>query len=362
MRFSVRVLLCALSVACVACRDVPQAPIEPPPPAPSAFTVLLINTQFNVDYGPGFQQATLFADPGGEIDAVYEDFDDGTLRYSGCPVSCGDVRYWRSGVADSGAGFLYVAGYASAALDGSGLHALYEGVAGGRPSPLSGARPRLCLSPPPRGPAAIPSRGGATRESASESAIRSEASGRVHIALLKGDTLRYATCAGGCTNPAQWAFVTLDVAADFPHGEPPSLALLPGGGAALAYWGRDSLKVASCAAGCADPAAWQRGVIAFVPGHGFGSGLVADAGGGLHLAYALYFLVDSASHLTAIGGVIKYASCISGCTAPAAWQAVTVDSGPQYYGSGYPALALDQSNKAHIVFAAYGAFYYAQQR
>ena len=418
MRFSVRVLLCALSVACVACRDVPQAPIEPPPPAPSAFTVLLINTQFNVDYGPGFQQATLFADPGGEIDAVYEDFDDGTLRYSGCPVSCGDVRYWRSGVADSGAGFLYVAGYASAALDGSGLHALYEGVAGVRHSLLYGSCPGLCISPAHWSRAVIDSSGdagmgvaltasssgalhavysvrtpvgvdtvattdyatcatlcadpvnwqktviapGATRESASESAIRSEASGRLHIALLKGDTLRYATCAGGCTNPAQWAFVTLDVAADFPHGEPPSLALLPGGGAALAYWGRDSLKVASCAAGCADPAAWQRGVIAFVPGHGFGSGLVADAGGGLHLAYALYFLVDSASHLTAIGGVIKYASCISGCTAPAAWQAVTVDSGPQYYGSGYPALALDQSNRAHIVFAAYGAFYYAQQR
>src|SRR5258708_5163214 len=156
MRFSVRVLLCALSVACVACRDVPQAPIEPPPPAPSAFTVLLINTQFNVDYGPGFQQATLFADPGGEIDAVYEDFDDGTLRYSGCPVSCGDVRYWRSGVADSGAGFLYVAGYASAALDASGLHALYEGMAALRhPSPPRAPPPRSPSPPPPPPPPAV---------------------------------------------------------------------------------------------------------------------------------------------------------------------------------------------------------------
>src|SRR5258708_19255419 len=161
MRFSVRVLLCALSVACVACRDVPQAPIERPPPAPSAFTVLLINTQFNVDYGPGFQQATRFAAPGGEVDAVYEDFDDVTLRCSGCPVSCGDVRYWRSGVADSGAGFLYVAGYASAALDGSGLHALYEGVAGVRPSLLYGSSPRLCISPPHWSRALIDSSGDA---------------------------------------------------------------------------------------------------------------------------------------------------------------------------------------------------------
>src|SRR5258708_26092401 len=156
MGFCVGVLLGAVGVAWGPWRDGPKGPIGPPPPAPSAFTVLLINTQFNVDYGPGFQQATLFADPGGEIDAVYEDFDDGTLRYSGCPVSCGDVRYWRSGVADSGAGFLYVAGYASAALDASGLHALYEGVAGGPPPPPFRALPRPLLSPPP--PSRAPSR------------------------------------------------------------------------------------------------------------------------------------------------------------------------------------------------------------
>src|SRR5258708_7646725 len=135
MGFCVGVLLGAVGVAWGPWRDGPKGPIGPPPPAPSAFTVLLINTQFNVDYGPGFQQATLFADPGGEIDAVYEDFDDGTLRYSGCPVSCGDVRYWRSGVAQSGAGILYAAGYASAAHDGSGPPPLYEGDAAPRRNP-----------------------------------------------------------------------------------------------------------------------------------------------------------------------------------------------------------------------------------
>src|SRR5258708_11008004 len=105
MRLSVRLLPFAVTVICVACRDVPQAPnVTPPPERP--FQVFILDHEGQADDGPGFSTPVILAlgAAGPPIQILYVDQYRSFFRHGSCVDRCGDSASWRLGTFSGGGG------------------------------------------------------------------------------------------------------------------------------------------------------------------------------------------------------------------------------------------------------------------
>src|SRR5258708_15154821 len=123
----------ALALLVVACRDVPQAPTLPTPPAPGPFAVLRVDR-----VGPPIMEPASFSDAAGSLHLLYGAWAVGAVRYAGCATNCDLSRSWHIGEVDSSFLGIGDGGQVAAGLTTTGIHLLYQSaVANGQNAFLS---------------------------------------------------------------------------------------------------------------------------------------------------------------------------------------------------------------------------------
>jgi hypothetical protein len=174
----------------------------------------------------------------------------------------------------------------------------------------------------------------------SSSAIGVDRTGRVHM-VFRSDrlqTLRYATCLTACTDLLSWSFATVDNSSS-QIGINPSISVTPDGIVQTTYYdGINSfLRYARCLAACALVASWQTGTPDTGPFVGRSSAIVVD-GSTRHVVYQ-----DSG------GRNLKYATCSTICTGTAEWLVSTVSL---VDGAQDPAIALGPNKELAVTYSA----------
>jgi hypothetical protein len=174
----------------------------------------------------------------------------------------------------------------------------------------------------------------------SSSAIGVDRNGRVHV-VFRSDrlqTLRYATCLTACTDLLSWSFATVDNSSS-QIGINPSISVTPDGIVQTTYYdGINSfLRYARCLAACTLDANWQTGTPDTGPFVGRSSAIVVD-GATRHVVYQ-----DSA------GRSLKYATCTTICTGTAEWVVRTVSL---VDGAQDPAIALGPNKELAVTYSA----------
>ncbi len=406
MRLSVRLLPFAVTVICVACRDVPQAPnVTPPPERP--FQVFILDHEGQADDGPGFSTPVILAlgAAGPPIQILYVDQYRSFFRYGSCVDRCGDSASWRLGTFSGGGGY-QIAPYwgATFATSAGAVHTLYQGWSYNRPPPLSmtvaswhatvidsggavGWDPALVARPDghlygihadqpwaaaPADTATMDYVECATSCDSAASwqgghlwrtppvtgtALRIDVTGRLHLLYWVGPDPHYATCASACADSTQWTRTTLASGATQAYSDPriswsvAAFDVTSDGHLGLAYWVGNTLRLLTCATSCGSAGAWLSTSLLTLPpktGAPWGGGalaLTADSTGGWHTAFAwgLGYV-----------GMVTYAACDSACESPISWRATTVDSG--YSGApSVVALGVDPARRPHLFF---GSFYF----
>src|SRR5258708_24137526 len=123
----------ALALLVVACRDVPQAPTLPTPPAPGPFAVLRVDR-----VGPPIMEPASFSDAAGSLHLLYGAWAVGAVRYAACATNCDLSRSWHIGEVDSSFLGIGDGGQVAAGLTTTGIHLLYQSaVANGQNAFLS---------------------------------------------------------------------------------------------------------------------------------------------------------------------------------------------------------------------------------
>ncbi|MEZ4412776.1 MAG: Ig-like domain-containing protein [Gemmatimonadales bacterium] len=176
-----------------------------------------------------------------------------------------------------------------------------------------------------------------------------DAAGTVHIAYLRNDTgdLRYATCPAECT-AGGWSTAT--VASDGNVGYGASIKV-SGGTAHLTYIDATlgAVRYATCSSNCLDSASWSLTTVAGVSAGQLGSipydtyletSLALLPGGGLAVAY--FDVVDLA---------VRVASCATGCDQTSNWQSVLVSRrGPAWPPAYALGLAVAPNGRTSVVW------------
>jgi hypothetical protein len=172
------------------------------------------------------------------------------------------------------------------------------------------------------------------------SSLAVDGTGRRHVVYFDATDfdLEYATCAGACTDGANWTGVTVEDADDI--GRFASLAIDDADGLHVTYYdgfGGD-LKYATCAATCTEPANWASVLVDETGIVGFYGSLIVGMGGRLHAAYH-----DISND------EVKYATCGGECTTAANWTAAAVN--PVVAASFTVSIAEDATGRLHITHA-----------
>lgn len=395
----------ALVVACVAslwglaCKEIPQAPHEVVPTAPT-FTKIRIDSQFNADYGNAIVYPSLVLSGTTTFGLTYGLSEAGRYRFAGCPIGCEERHNWVVGDPDTTAGFT---GFysASAATDESMQTAYQLWTRGARPVLKYASCIAQCQRPSSWSTTAVDtnsvtgffvslgarfgtthiayvtaeqlgigdttgglryaacSTGCTTMHAWTRTAVDIDAYGETQIAVdpagvvhivyrrLGDDNLRYARCAAACTTTANWQLSAITA------GVYPSLAVDESANLALAY--ADSavgpLRVATCAAGCAT-GVWTEGVVATPEGWTNDVALTISPSGKLYLTYGT---------ITSMGldgyGMVRLGGCASRCSLAANWSFITVDS-TKSYQPWVVSVALDSTGHAGIGHADSYAMYF----
>lgn len=166
---------------------------------------------------------------------------------------------------------------------------------------------------------------------------------RVHVLYSQDgvSTLRYATCAGLCSQGTSWQRVTVDSTAN--SGLSSSLVSDAGGLHATyqVFNGQGDLRYAACSGNCGQATSWQWTTIDSIGDTGHDAALAADAGGALHVTYI--------ERGNGGKGHLRYATCSATCTTASSWQVTTLDSATFLFASTR-ALAVDGSGRQHLVY------------
>lgn len=162
-------------------------------------------------------------------------------------------------------------------------------------------------------------------------------SGRINVSYMDlSNDLHYASCLSGCDAAAAWQAVVVE-----PFGGPfTSLAVDATGQIHVSYLEStlQDLNYATCAAHCNTATSWLSGVQVDAAGYvGQYTTLDVDASRRVHIGYYDVTNFD-----------LKYATCATGCDAPAGWQLVTVDALGNV--GRFPSLAVDASGRVHISY------------
>src|SRR5262245_3769957 len=407
MKWFAQGVVCMVSVCWLnACKDIPQAPPETvPTPVPS--TTIVIDSQFNADYGGAIPYPSVIVSGTTTFGITYGMMELGKFRFAGCPIGCEERRNWVVGDLDT-SGQVIVGAYSAAADDGGRLQTAYD-----RPMPLKSSLKyascaALCHYTSSWSFTVVDTVG-VTGYNVSMAAKL----GRTHIAYITPgqlgvvSRLRYAACSGDCLTVAEWSSTTVDTGA---YGDT-QIAVDPMGAVHIVYQTRDSIQrnlvYARCAISCSTAANWQ----IFRIGGGARPSLAVDASGNLTLAYVEGFdefdepdsivtaicaagcasgawqradvlfkgqnvrdvsLAVGASGTTFIAygatvpapgdsvyevidyGILRLGHCSSNCALASSWQFLTVDS-VRWYRPDHVSLALDSAGHAGIAHSNSGA-------
>lgn len=93
----------AVSLALIACNDIPQAPPEVVPTAPTV-TKIRIDSQFYADYSNAIVYPSLVLSGTTTFGLTYGLWEAGRYRFAGCPIGCEERRNWVVGDPDTTAG------------------------------------------------------------------------------------------------------------------------------------------------------------------------------------------------------------------------------------------------------------------
>ena len=254
----------------------------------------------------------------------------GSITYGVCrAMDCGIAGAWQSAVVESGP--LSPMATGSLAVDALGrVHATY---------PVPGAttlRYATCASD--CGVSANWTRADVDTSANPGlwSAIRSDASGRLHVAYSDWGVggVRYATCAGACTTLDAWASVALPVTLG--SVQDIDLAVAGSGRLSLILRGQGTnhaVQVAECAAVCLSAAEWHVVTLLDSSMPSGGTAIAVDVDGTRHVAYQ----TPSAQ--------VVYATCTRGCGDGAGWQRVTLAMSA---GGGSPGIATAKGRLAIV--------------
>lgn len=166
---------------------------------------------------------------------------------------------------------------------------------------------------------------------------------RIHIVYRDATTssLRYATCAGDCALPANFARALVDGGSDV--GTFPALAVDGDGGLHATYRdaGFQTLRYAYCADACALAANWDATTLDNALDVGNASALAVDAEDRIHAVYT-----------SGSAGTLSYRTCVAGpaCLSSLNWTGTTLSPGNE--GAAAPALALDARDGVHVTYHA----------
>ena len=340
MRFSVRVVSCAVVVACVACRDVPQAPTQPPPPEAEPFAVLHVDHVRPLSDCCGLiAQPTLFADAAGSLHLLYGAWDVGAVRYAGCATDCALAPSWRVGEVDSSFYGVGDGGQVTAGLTSSGIHLLYQStVANGQIAFLSyGWCPGSCYLKASWQRGVVDTMAPITAAGSGGASAVVDPAGGIHALYLARDGVRYAACPAVCTNAANWQRATLDSA----NSPATALALAGDGRLHALYFRSGNLWYATCATACGDSTNWQRGAIAPPPTCCHLNSWTALAIGSDNRLHALFSATTDTSWRIS---TLTYATCTASCTSAGNWRSLTVDS-----TASLGAIALGADGAVHLM-------------
>jgi len=152
--------------------------------------------------------------------------------------------------------------------------------------------------------------------------------------------LRYAECDSACADSSRWRRLSVDSAGA--AGEFTSLSIAENGTRHLAYYrpagaSAGVLKYATCASGCDTGAGWDTVTVDGSGDAGFDASLSVDGGGRLQVVS-----YDSAS------GRVRYAACAAGCTSGLAWTLADATGGSSPV-AGLAAVA-DSFGRVHVVY------------
>jgi hypothetical protein len=143
-----------------------------------------------------------------------------------------------------------------------------------------------------------------------------DGSGRLHFIYNTNGGIWYTTCAGGCTSAASWSAKVNVTSADPSYT---GLAVSASGQVRVAFGNRSTsvLTYRTCESGCDNVASWAPEVPLFYNNEGRVA-LRLDAAGRPRILYNQGGVGKPNDHVT------FFASCDTGCQAPAGWVAFTV--------------------------------------
>lgn len=162
--------------------------------------------------------------------------------------------------------------------------------------------------------------------------------------------LKYAACSSNCTVAANWQRGVIDQSAEV--GEYASLKVRSGVRHVVYYDAANSnLKYARCSQDCLVHGNWAKGVIASEGAAGRSASLAINAETGrLHVSYM---------HEVGSGtSILKYATCLSGCTSTSNWQRSVVDPG-DLWPLSYTSIAVGPDGRRHITYGTGSVLKYA---
>ena len=244
---------------------------------------------------------------------VYYDRTNRDLKYAVCSAECYIHSNWRKGaIAQTG----FVGQSASLAIDGAGrLHVSYvdEG--------LGTLKYATCSSDCTltRKWQRITADASTIVLATGRTSLAISADGRRHISYASVGGLRYASCLAACIDVANWQRLTVN--ASGVEGRHSSLAVDGAGVRHISYLDQNKrdLKYARCAGDCTNSAGWKR-VLA-------DSGTSSDGDVGAYTSLAVGS--DGKVHVSHVsaGGKLRYVSCASNCLQSASWAPLVVDGG-----------------------------------
>jgi threonine dehydrogenase-like Zn-dependent dehydrogenase len=270
-------------------------------------------------------------DGGGRLHVDYYDFPNGDLKYATCAGSCELATNWQTVVVDAAGD---VGEYISLAVDpGGAVHVAYSDNTDGD---LEYA---TCAT----GCDVVDNWHTATVDAAGSvgwfTSLALGPGGQLHVSYydLTNEDLKYATCAAGCTDGANWHAATVDAPEN--AGGFTSLALDAAGRVHVSYYDltNTDLKDATCAASCDLGTNWQPVTVDPGGSVGVNTSLAVDAFGRLHVSY---YLVSNAD--------LKYATCVASCALAGNWQLSTVDFAGNV--GDYTSLAVDAAGRLHVSY------------
>lgn len=158
----------------------------------------------------------------------------------------------------------------------------------------------------------------------------------------------------GLAQPFQWSFGTRAVASSVVADAwvssvgQTSLLTAPDGQRWIAHWrgdpGDQELVVSTCVTGCSEAAGWQSVVVDVIPGTGVQAVLARAPDGRLHVGY-----LDGGNN------TLRYATCLAGCLSAGAWSKSVLPSpaGTSFTPSAEATLLADQTGRLHLAMTAF---------